>query len=80
MIIDIVQAGDGYRADCKSLPGSPPVGVGKTKEAALCHLFWLLIFQSTSGPNPRTWASLIEKFEPIIINGEWHWLGKRGDG
>lgn len=50
MIIKIEKqkAGDDsiqYKADLEDLPGSPPVGIGKTPEEAVAVLFFTLISQ-----------------------------------
>ena len=39
MIIEIEKTSEGWRADAPELPGSPPVGVGKTQAAAVASLF-----------------------------------------
>jgi len=57
-----------YRADCLDLPGSPPVGTGETPEMALACLFWLIIFDSTLGPDPSNWIRYLDKDEPLWIN------------
>lgn len=46
MRIEIEKSGDTYRADCKDLPGMPPVGEGKTKEEAVASLFYRILFCS----------------------------------
>jgi len=73
MRIDVEKNDDHYRADCKDLPGSPPVGLGSTPEMAVACLFWRMLFEKTGGPNNRTWIEFIKK-DPIIVNGEtWDW-------
>jgi hypothetical protein len=47
--IEIEKSGDTYRADCKDLPGAPPVGEGKTKEEAVASLFYRLLFNHADG-------------------------------
>jgi hypothetical protein len=49
MRIEIEKSGDTYRADCKDLPGMPPVGEGGTKEEAVASLFYRLLFCSADG-------------------------------
>lgn len=39
MKIKIEKSGGGYRADFTEIPGSPPVGTGKTEGAAVATLF-----------------------------------------
>lgn len=46
MRIEIEKSGDNYRADCLDLPGTPPVGEGKTKEEAVASLFYRILFCS----------------------------------
>jgi len=64
MEIEIVKSGSHYRADCKDLPGMPPVGIGATPEMAVTCLFWCLMFE-----DPKTWLKYIKKDEPIVVNG-----------
>lgn len=59
-----------WQADCKDCPGTPPVGYGKTREEALAALFYLMMFDSTCGPNPSNWLKYIKKGEPIVIDGK----------
>ena len=74
MKIEIVKSEDHYRADCKDLPGSPPVGLGSTPEMAVAHLFWRMLFEETGGPNSYRWSSYVRKEEPIIVNRKkWDW-------
>lgn len=74
MKINIEHSVDHYRADCKELPGSPPVGVGETPEMAVACLFWRLLFENTGGPNNRKWVDLLEQHEQIVVNGKvWDW-------
>lgn len=42
MNIEIKKCDNVYIADITGLPGSPPVGKGKTKFDALCELFFLI--------------------------------------
>ncbi len=79
MKIEIEWSADHYRADCKDLPGSPPVGTGATKELAVVALMWILLFDTTGGPDPRPWASLLKKEDPVSINGEIWKNPARGD-
>lgn len=74
MKIDIEKSADHFRADCKDLPGSPPVGLGDTPEMAVACLFWRLLFEKTGGPHSRCWVELIKRDEPIVVNGKtWKW-------
>jgi hypothetical protein len=74
MKINIEKSEDHYRADCKDLPGSPPVGLGETPEMAIACLFWRLIFEDTAGTNPKSWLSFIKRAEPIVVNDVvWNW-------
>lgn len=74
MRIDIEKSEDHYRADCKDLPGSPPVGLGSTPEMAVACLFWRMLFSDTGGQNSRPWASLLRREYPVVVNGEtWGW-------
>lgn len=58
-----------YTADCLDLPGSPPVGNGKTKELAMACLFYLMKFESPHVGSDRTWFDYIKLGEPITVNG-----------
>lgn len=74
MNIKIVKCSDHYHADCLDLPGSPPTGVGKTKEMALACLFWNITFGTTQGGSDRCWSSFLRKEDPIEVNGKpWAW-------
>ena len=42
MNIEIKKYDNVYIAEITGLPGSPPVGKGKTKIAAICELFFLI--------------------------------------
>ena len=68
MKIKIEKSDDCYRADCLDCPGSPPVGMGRTKLEALASLFYSLKFFSTGGTYPTNWFSYINKDDPIVIN------------
>jgi len=59
-----------YRADCLDLPGTPPCGTGNSPEMAVACLFYLILFDSTLGPNPSNWIKYLDKDEPIWINDE----------
>ena len=61
---------DSYRADCLDCPGTPPVGLGRTKVEALAALFYVMLFDSTDGSESKNWTQYINKNEPIIINGK----------
>lgn len=65
MKIKIEKSVDHYRADCLDLPGSPPVGLGESKEMAVTCLFWMLLKE-------EIWIKYLTNIlnEPIIINGE----------
>lgn len=71
MKIRIEEFPDHYRADCLDLPGSPPTGQGKTKELAVAHLMWLIVFTTTDGGRNYKWSEFLEltKEEPIEVNG-----------
>jgi hypothetical protein len=43
MNISLQQDSRGWVADFTDLPGSPPVGIGTTKEQAVMHLFRLAL-------------------------------------
>lgn len=74
MRIQIEKASDHYRADCLDLPGTPPVGIGRTPELALAELMHVLLFQWTGGVMSRPWRECIDRNEPIVVNGEvWTW-------
>ena len=74
MKINIEKSDDHYRADCRDLPGSPPVGVGDTPELALACLFYRMLFEDTAGSNPRPWTAFVRKGEDIVVNGvTWKW-------
>ena len=70
MNIKIEESSGGYRADCIDLPGSPPVGTGKTKEMAIACLFFLMLFSIPCSGESRKWTDYIVRGEPIMINGE----------
>lgn len=70
MKIEIMWCTDHYRASCKDLPGSPPVGLGATTEMAVACLFWRLMFENER----NDWLSFIVKDDPIVVNGKvWDW-------
>lgn len=75
MNIEITQSVDHYRADCKNLPGTPPVGLGDTPEMAVAALFWHILFEPIGGSRPdERWTKYIKKDEPIVVNGKtWAW-------
>jgi len=71
MNIKITKSSDNcFRADCLDLPGSPPIGLGKTEVLALAHLIWLLNFSETGGPNSINWSKFLKREDPIIVNDE----------
>lgn len=57
-----------YTADCLDLPGSPPIGTGKTKELAMACLFYLMKFEFPQVGSDRTWFDYIKMGEPIVVN------------
>ena len=59
MNIKIEEQSDHFRADCLDLPGSPPVGIGRTKELALACLFHRMLFENSNGPSHATWTSFL---------------------
>jgi hypothetical protein len=68
--------GDKYfRADCLTLPGTPPCGFGHTKEVAVSHLFYKLLAESFHG---QKWTNIL-KYEMetdgglIIDDEKWQW-------
>lgn len=74
MKIEIEFSVDHYRADCKDLPGSPPVGLGETPEMAVACLMWRVLFETTGGQNPKPWCAYLKKDDPIVVNGKkWAW-------
>lgn len=74
MKIKIEKSQDHYRADCLDLPGSPPVGLGETKEMAIACLFWRLKFESTGGCDSHSWLDFLDRKDPIIVNDKiWDW-------
>lgn len=54
-----------YRAEVMELPGSPPVGMAKTKHEAIAELFYNLIFDY---PNPG-WIKMIKPNYELIEEG-----------
>ncbi|MDE2468672.1 MAG: hypothetical protein KGL35_08005 [Bradyrhizobium sp.] len=72
MHIELRKTGDTWRADCKDLPGSPPVGVGETEAVAVAHLFYRLHFGRTEGRHSVCWMEYIEPGEVKVttISGE----------
>lgn len=68
MKIEITWSKDHYRADLIDLPGTPPVGLGRTPELAVACLWWTCMRESTK------WLEYINLSKPIIVNGEtWDW-------
>lgn len=66
MEIVIEKYSDGYKADLKELPGSPPCGFGATKEMAVAHLFFMLMSQS----NLTNYLFYANQFrEELIVDG-----------
>lgn len=73
MKIHLEYSVDHWRADLLDLPGTPPVGLGRTEALAVACLFWRLMYESTGGSDTRPWLDSVEK-SPIIVNDEiWHW-------
>lgn len=70
MKIEIDQDSDTkmFRADCRDLPGTPPVGRGITKEYALAVLFWRMAFTETGGRTSQKWLDFIDPTQEIIID------------
>lgn len=48
MEIQVEKHNDFWRADCLDLPGSPPVGMGSTRELAICNLLHILLAEANS--------------------------------
>ena len=71
MEIKIEEGSDHFRADLRDLPGSPPVGLGATKEMAVAHLFYRLLHNSDgAGGRSYDWLRHLKKSDKITINGE----------
>lgn len=45
MKISIQKSGDEITADMLDLPGTPPVGRGKTETEAIARLFWSILLE-----------------------------------
>lgn len=45
MRIELEKSEGKWRADCKDLPGTPPVGIGRTQEEAVAMLFAKLLIE-----------------------------------
>lgn len=61
MNIELMRQRDGrFRADCKDLPGSPPVGFGGTKEVAVANLFYVLLLECRLRPH-LPWISILQQ-------------------
>jgi hypothetical protein len=69
MNIEITKSADHYRADCKDLPGSPPVGTGDTPELAMACLMWHVLFGTTGTEFKENWQRFLKKEDPITVNG-----------
>lgn len=55
MKIEVIKLRDDvYRTDCLDMTGTPPVGVGKSKDEAIGNLFRLLNLE-IEGPSGLTW-------------------------
>lgn len=65
MKITLEKIKDGWRADCKDLPGSPPCGDATTKEMAIAHLFYRLLNDSLTD-----WRPYIKFDNTLTINGK----------
>lgn len=67
MKIKLIKCGENYwQADCLDLPGSPPIGVGKTDYEAIASLFSNLMYNIE---HYKRSIKYNEKLE-IIINDE----------
>jgi hypothetical protein len=73
------EEGKGYRyfrADCSTLPGTPPCGFGYTKEEAVTHLFYCLLAESFHG---QIWTRILrEEMEndggiDFCYSKRWQW-------
>ncbi len=60
----------GWRADCTDLPGSPPVGLGKTEAEAIVKLARILIFITTGGPGDYAWWHCLRSDADLVLNGK----------
>lgn len=54
-----------FIADCIDLPGSPPVGYGRSRQEALLYLLYALLVSSTQETN---WLEFLKKDEPLMVN------------
>lgn len=45
MKISIQKRGDDIAADMTDLPGTPPIGLGKTETEAIARLFWSILLE-----------------------------------
>ena len=57
MLIELQKSRDGWRADCKDLPGTPPVGIAETKERAVAMLFATLILEAHASYPRDQWIT-----------------------
>ena len=63
MLIEIEEIESGFKADLKDLPGSPPIGLGKTKEESVVNLFFSILH-----PDNRTnWVRCIDCSDIKIV-------------
>jgi len=53
--IELEYSRDYWRADCKDLPGTPPVGIAETKERAIAMLFAALILEAQASYPRDQW-------------------------
>lgn len=69
MKIEILKTKEHYRADCLDLPGTPPVGIGSSKEQAVASLFCRMYIETNELDK---WFDHLDFSEPIeIINREF---------
>ena len=79
MKISVIKVKNYYMADCLDLSGTPPCGIGNTEVEAVVHLFYRLIFESTTGGlivrhRGLSWISSVKNDDCIFINDiKWQW-------
>lgn len=61
MHIELEHSRDGWRADCKELPGTPPVGIAETKERAVAMLFATLILEAHASYPLDQWVDHLRR-------------------
>jgi len=59
--------GGQFIADCSDLPGSPPIGMGSTKEQAVALLILRMYCESSRTRTLDKWMDMIDMSQPIAF-------------